>query len=77
MLLLYFLAITLLSKEAFGLQKLVPSENYTQSFAVDKLNPDDYIVFWKIVANEIVIEIHCKTIGWVGIGLSPDGNMIG
>jgi len=61
------------------LKPLVPSESYTHSLEVDEDDPNLYRVFWKLVENEksIQFEIHCKTTGWVGFGLSPNGDMTG
>jgi hypothetical protein len=70
-----FLLNSILTEAA--LKPLEPSDNFAQSFAVDKRNLNQFQVFWSIVKNEIIIEAHVKTTGWVGIGLSPNGKMIG
>ena len=61
------------------LKPLEPSEDdYTHSLEVDEDNPEQYQLFWKIInEDEIQFEIHCKTTGWVGLGLSPNGGMAG
>ena len=60
------------------LQPLVPSEAYTNSLFVDENVPEQYQIFWKLInEEEIQFEVHAKTIGWVGMGLSPDGGMTG
>ena len=60
------------------LQTLVPSETYTHSLIVDVDEPEQYQIFWKLInEEEIQFEVHAKTIGWVGMGLSPDGGMTG
>ena len=35
----------------------------------------DYILFWKVNATHITFEVHVRTLGYVGFGLSPNGNM--
>ena len=61
------------------LKPLVPSESYTHSLEVDEDDPNLYRLFWKLVDNEksLQFELHCKTSGWVGFGLSPNGDMTG
>ena len=60
------------------LQPLVPSEDYTHSLVVDEDEPEKYQVLWKLTNNdEIQFEVHAKTLGWVGMGISPNGGMPG
>ena len=57
---------------------LVPSETYTHSLIVDEDEPEQYQFYWKLInKDEIQFEVHTKTTGWVGMGLSPDGGMTG
>lgn len=58
---------------------LHPTEKYTHSAIIDDTKPDNYKVYWKILneTDEIQFEIHCKTTGWVGLGISPNGGMKG
>lgn len=56
---------------------LQSSENYTHVINVDEYEPQQYVLYWKFDKNEIQFEIHCKTLGWVGFGLSPNGGMSG
>ncbi len=58
---------------------LTASETYTHSLVVDDDIPEQYQLFWKLVDNDefIQFEMHCKTTGWVGFGLSPNGDMPG
>ena len=65
--------------DAATVNPLIPSENdYTHRLVVDEDNPDQYILFWKIInEEEIQFEVHVKTSGWVGLGLSPNGGMAG
>jgi hypothetical protein len=58
---------------------LKPSENYTHSRIVDDDEPSLYQIYWKLVENDesIQFEVHCKTLGWVGFGISPNGGMPG
>ena len=60
------------------LTPLEPSEPYTHDVSFDEDDEDLYKLFWKnINTDEILFEIHCRTIGWVGLGFSPNGNMEG
>jgi hypothetical protein len=61
------------------LKPLVPSEDdYTHSIAADEDNPNQYVLLWKIInEEEIQFEVHVKTSGWVGLGISPNGGMSG
>lgn len=57
---------------------LTPSESYTHFEYVDENNKDQYRLFWKLLVNdEIQFEVHVKTTGWVGLGISPNGGMAG
>jgi hypothetical protein len=65
-----------LNEAAF--KPLVASEDYTHQLIVDDEAPEQYQLFWKMVNDdEIQFEIHCKTTGWVGMGISPNGGMGG
>jgi hypothetical protein len=46
--------------------------------SVDDEQPDLYKIFWKQIDNEeIMFELHCKSKGWIGMGISPNGDMAG
>ena len=61
-----------------NLTPLKPSESYTHEISVDEDDDGLYQIFWKVVSNEIYFEVHCRTTGWVGFGLSPSkGSMKG
>ena len=62
-----------------ALKPLEPSEEYTYSLTVDEDEPEVYQLFWKLVDNDeyIQFEVHCQSTGWVGFGLSPNGDMPG
>jgi hypothetical protein len=61
------------------LTPLKPSESYTHSSIIDEDDPELYKIYWKQIENNTAIqfELHCRTTGWVGIGLSPNGDMAG
>ena len=42
-----------------------------------KLNGDDYIVYWSVDFVEKIINfaVRARTTGWIGFGLSPNGQM--
>ena len=70
-----YLTIILLSFLPGGLSSIVPTTNdYTHSL---ELIPERYHVFSKYDSTTITFEIHAKTLGWVGFGLSPNGGMVG
>ncbi|CAD5112436.1 DgyrCDS1658 [Dimorphilus gyrociliatus] len=52
-----------------------PSEEYMREFVLKE--PDIYKVYWKYDDNTITFEIHAKTKGWIGFGVSPNGGMPG
>ena len=55
-----------------------PSESYTYKIIIDEDEPELYQLLWKINNNdEIVFEVHVKTTGWIGIGISSNGGMAG
>ena len=60
------------------LKPLEPSENYMFNVNIDEDDANLYKLFWNysMQNEEILFEIHCKTLGWVGFGLSPTGNMV-
>lgn len=51
-----------------------PSANYQYDLS---LIPGVYKIYWNYTDTDVVIEIHCKTNGWVGFGFSPNGGMDG
>ena len=36
-----------------------------------------YKIYWNYTKTDIIGEIHVKTIGWIGFGISPNGGMAG
>ena len=44
-------------------------ENYAE------LEKNIYHLYWNISDDFLIAEIHVKTTGWVGFGLSPDGKV--
>ena len=82
---LFLLAISLevlcsaVSSPSRSLKPLKASEEYTHSLIVDEDEPLIYQIFWKLVDKDefIQFEVHCQSTGWVGFGLSPNGDMAG
>ena len=72
-------ALSLSLPNGKSLSPLTPSESYTHSIQADEDDDKLYKLYWKLINNdnEILFELHCKTTGWVGFGLSPNGNMMG
>jgi hypothetical protein len=49
-----------------------PTSNYDNHIdLIDGL----YRLYWNFTSIDFIGEIHCKTNGWVGFGLSPNGGM--
>ena len=68
--------IALLSLIFGATSVIVPtSDDYTHS--LELLKDETYHIFWKYDNATITFEIHAKTLGWVGFGLSPNGGMAG
>ena len=51
--------------------------NPTMSYANKQVlaEPDNYVLYWNYNATDITFEIHAKTTGWAGFGISPNGDM--
>lgn len=77
--LLLSIVISEINSASIGIIKpLTASEDYTHSAVADEDNPSQYVLFWKrLGSDEIQFEAHCRTTGWVGFGLSPNGGMTG
>ncbi|KAH3694941.1 hypothetical protein DPMN_082386 [Dreissena polymorpha] len=60
---------------AFGssIESVKPTEAFNNSATLD--NGGNYFLFWKFNSSHITFEVHVKTTGWVGFGLSDNGNM--
>ena len=52
-----------------------PSEPFDYQAVLSK--DDTYHLFWKFDEKNITFEVHVKSKGYVGFGLSPDGSMKG
>ena len=51
----------------------IPTTNYGNKKIL--VEPDNYILYWDYNETDITFEIHAKTTGWVGFGISPNGEM--
>lgn len=49
-----------------------PTGDYTN---MAELIPSVYYIYWNFTQTSITGEVHVKTSGWVGFGMSPDGGM--
>lgn len=38
---------------------------------------EDFRILWTIINQDITFEIQARTLGYVGFGFSPDGNLPG
>ena len=50
-----------------------PSEAFPHQVALGLR--DEYLLFWRHDFYSVTFEIHAKTKGWVGLGISPSGKM--
>ena len=51
------------------------TETYANKLQVANVD-DQFILYWKKLNDEILIEVHVKTTGWVGVGISPNGGIL-
>ncbi|KAL3871747.1 hypothetical protein ACJMK2_039725 [Sinanodonta woodiana] len=58
---------------ARGFVGVTPTEPFIYSTAVD--NDGNYLLFWNFNETHITFEVHVKTHGYVGFGLSDNSNM--
>merc|ERR1712137_46928 len=60
---------------AFGasIESIKPTETFNNSVTLD--HDGNYFLFWNFNSSHVTFEIHVKTKGWVGFGLSDNGNM--
>ncbi|KAL3871758.1 hypothetical protein ACJMK2_039736 [Sinanodonta woodiana] len=56
-----------------GQIRITNTENFNYSAQMD--NNGNYLLFWKFNDTHITFEVHVKTYGYVGFGLSDNGNM--
>lgn len=57
----------------FALEGVVPTEHYDDSLTLD--TEGNYFMFWNHNITHVTFEVWVKTKGYVGFGLSPNGNM--
>ena len=55
------------------LAKPKPSENFPFTEELD--HDGNYFLFWDRNDTHVTMEVHVRTHGYVGFGLSPNGNM--
>lgn len=51
---------------------ITPTDVYTNYL---DLKPGVFRFYWNTTQTDLIGEIHCKTNGWVGFGISPNGGM--
>ena len=51
-----------------------PTSIYANSLELESGN---YYLLWNFTQTDILIEVHAKTTGWLGFGISPNGGMDG
>ena len=52
---------------------IVTTENYSHDSVLDK--DQNYVLFWKYNTTHVTFEVHVKTKGYVGFGISTNGKM--
>ena len=50
-----------------------PTETYNHSLKL--MHGNAYNLYWKYSQDEITFEVHVKTTGYIGFGVSADGSM--
>lgn len=68
------LSILCVDKNFVRSAKPFPSDKYSNELVL--ISPDVYYLYWNKTDTSIVFEIHVKTNGWAGFGLSHNGGMI-
>ena len=58
---------------AVNIPGIVTTENYTHDSILDK--DQNYVLFWKYNTTHVTFEVHVKTRGYVGFGISSNGKM--
>lgn len=51
-----------------------PTENYVNSQVMER---GLFYLYWNFTNTDVLMEMHVKTTGWAGFGLSPNGGMDG
>ena len=73
--------LTPFRRYALAAAQVTPTERYpeegTLTLATSNRNNDICVLFWKHDGTVITFEIHCRTRGYVGFGISPGGGMHG
>ena len=49
------------------------TEDYPHSIELD--SSDQFTMYWKYTNTTITFEAHVRTLGYIGVGISPDGGM--
>nr|XP_002129219.1 DBH-like monooxygenase protein 1 homolog [Ciona intestinalis] len=57
------------------LSDVSPTDNYEHFTVLDQAAK--FKVYWKFNQTDITFEIHGNTVGWIGMGISPNGAMTG
>ncbi len=52
-----------------------PSPTTTYANKQILVGPDTYILYWNYNSTDITFELHAKSSGWAGFGISPNGGM--
>lgn len=52
-----------------------PTATERYNYTLDLSDNGEYFLFWKFNASHITFEVHAKTYGYVGFGLSTTGRM--
>lgn len=70
---LFLFLVFLWTTKAFSHLIPIPTEHFLLHETLDHLG--NYHVFWKFNKTHITFEVHVKTRGYVGFGISPNGKM--
>ncbi|XP_063420467.1 uncharacterized protein LOC134705676 [Mytilus trossulus] len=70
---LFLFLVFLWTTKAFSHLTPIPTEHFLLHETLDYLG--NYHVYWKFNKTHITFEVHVKTRGYVGFGISPNGKM--
>jgi hypothetical protein len=72
---MFFISVLVLYTltQANSLQGISTTEPFNNSLTLDK--GSNYFLFWNFNSTHLIFEVRVKTRGYVGFGLSPNGNM--
>ncbi len=69
----YFILYGVIMQLSRKCYSLIPTETYPYAIVLEQ--PDTYKLYWKFDSDSITFELHVRTKGYIGFGISPTGYM--